>query len=812
MIPGLTAAEVAEQRRLGLINVSVEQSSRTVGEILKANALTRFNALLGAMLVVILIVGPIQDAMFGLILIFNTGIGTVQEWRAKRSLDKLAIVTTPLVRVVRDGITASVPPTDVVLGDVIDIQPGDQIVVDGDVLVATGLEVDESLLTGESEPVRKESDTKVMSGSFVAAGSGLMRTTRVGAEAYAATLNAEAKRFTAVRSELRDGINRMLRVITWVLVPVAGLLVWSQLAHNHDFHDAIRGSVAGTVTMVPEGLVLLTSIAFAVGAVRLARQRVLVRELPALEGLARVDVLCIDKTGTLTTGKLGFESVRTIDVGEPADIAARVALGALVASDSSPNATVRAIGDVMPVRDEGWQPAQRVAFSSSRKYSGTDFGAHGVWLLGAPDVLLAGVQDTVGQGAAAIVNGIVRDGRRAVLLARAERLPADADLATCGRIEPVAVIALRDVLRPDAAKTLAYLSSQDIRVKVISGDHPTTVGSIAAQLGLSAQGTNVDATTLPKTDSPEFRQAVEDNDIFGRVTPHQKQAMVAALQANGHTVAMTGDGVNDVLALKAADLGIAMGSAAPAARAVAQLVLLDDAFSAVPAVVAEGRRVIANIERVANLFLTKTVYATVLALVVGVARLPFPFLPRHLTLVSALTIGIPAFFLALAPNAQRARPGFIGRVLRFAAPAGLVAAAATFGAYSLARSETSTSLAAARTIATYVLAGVALWILSILARPATRAHQWLIASMVALLAASLAVPWARTFFALTLPRPVLGLAGVGVAALAGLALEAGWLAAGSTTAIASAGADRLAARRVARLHAKDTGPFRDDVS
>lgn len=800
MISGLTAAQVAEQRRLGLINVSVEHSSRTVGEILKANAFTRFNALLGAMLVVILIVGPIQDAMFGLILVFNTGIGTVQEWRAKRSLDRLAIVTIPLVRVLRDGATMSTPPSDVVLGDVIDIQQGDQIVVDGDVLIATNLEVDESLLTGESEPVRKEPGAAVMSGSFVAAGSGLMQTTRVGGQAYAATLSAEVKRFTSVRSELRDGINRMLRVITWVLVPVAGLLVWSQLAHNHDFRDAVRGSVAGTVTMVPEGLVLLTSIAFAVGAVRLARLRVLVRELPALEGLARVDVLCIDKTGTLTTGKIGFESLSTVDTdaGEPAVVAARAALGALAASDSSPNATVRAIRDAMPAGDGGWQPAERVAFSSARKYSGTDFGTHGVWLLGAPEVLLAGVPDTVGQSVVAIVNGIVRDGRRAVLLARAERLPANADLATGGRIDPVAVVALHEELRPDAAKTLAYLASQDVRVKVISGDHPATVASIAAQLGLIAQGKDIDATTLPAMDSPAFLEAVERNDIFGRVTPHQKRAMVAALQANGHTVAMTGDGVNDVLALKVADLGIAMGSGAPAARTVAQLVLLDDAFSALPSVVAEGRRVIANIERVANLFLTKTVYATVLALAVGVARLPFPFLPRHLTLVSALTIGIPAFFLALAPNTERARPGFIMRVLRFAAPAGIVAAAATFGAYSLARSEPSTSLAAARTIATYVLAGVALWVLSILARPATRARQWLIASMVALLAASLAVPWARTFFALTLPRPLLGLAGVGVAALAGLAMEAGWLAAGSTTAIASAGANRLAARRMAR--------------
>ena len=369
-----------------------------------------------------------------------------------------------------------------------------------------------------------------------------------------------------------------------------------------------------------------------------------------------------------------------------------------------------------------------------------------------------------------------------MLLARAERLPADG--ADLGRRDAVALVVLRDVLRPDAASTLEFLAAQGVSVKVISGDNPRTVAALATQLGLRLKGEPVDARRLPDVDSAELRAALEEADVFGRVAPHQKQAIVAALQAGGHTVAMTGDGVNDVLALKSADLGIAMGSGTQAARGVAQLVLLDDAFSAVPKVVGEGRRVIANVERVANLFLTKTVYATVLALTVGVLELPFPFLPRHLTLVSAVTIGIPGFFLALAPNAKRARKGFMGRVLRFAIPAGVVAAAATFAAYSLARSEPTTSLASARTVATLVLAGVALWVLSILTRPATPARQWLIASMVALLVAALVVPWSRQFFALTFPRPVLWLAGVGVAGLAGLALEGGWLAAASVQSLA----------------------------
>ncbi|HEX7106736.1 MAG TPA: HAD-IC family P-type ATPase, partial [Acidothermaceae bacterium] len=574
-----------------------------------------------------------------------------------------------------------------------------------------------------------------------------------------------------------DGINRLLRIITWVLVPVAVLLAWSQFRSNRAIADAARGSVAGTVTMVPEGLVLLTSIAFAIGAVRLARSKVVVRELPALEGLARVDVLCIDKTGTLTTGELSLDAVLPLGGAAADDV--RAALAALAAADPSPNPTMTALRQALADAAPGWPAVARLAFSSSRKYSGADFGANGAWLLGAPEIV--GGEGVASRELDGAMREAVEAGRRTLLLARAEQLPVgDAEL---GRREAVALVVLRDVLRPDAASTLEFLAAQGVSVKVISGDNPRTVAALATQLGLRLTGDPVDARTLPDVDSPQLRAALRDRDVFGRVVPQQKQAIVAALQAGGHTVAMTGDGVNDVLALKSADLGIAMGSGTQAARGVAQLVLLDDAFSAVPKVVAEGRRVIANVERVANLFLTKTVYATVLALTVGVLSLPFPFLPRHLTLVSGVTIGIPGFFLALAPNAKRARKGFMGRVLRFAIPAGVVAAAATFGAYSMARSEPTTSLESARTVATLVLAGVALWVLSILTRPATRARQWLIASMVGLLVAALVVPWSREFFALTFPRPVLWLAGVGVAGLAGLALEGGWLAAASVQSL-----------------------------
>lgn len=813
-LEGLTAAEVAARRARGLVNSSAIPPSRTVLEILRANVFTRFNALLGGLFAVILVVGPIQDGLFGLVLVFNTAIGVVQELRAKRTLDRLAVITAPHAIVRRDGSTQTIPASEVVIDDVIELRPGEQVVVDGEILAADGLEIDESLLTGESDPITKRPADAVLSGSFVVAGSGLMRATRVGTSSYGAQLAAEARRFTLVRSELRDGINQILRVITWILIPVAALLAWSQLAHNHNLPDAIRGSVAGTVTMVPEGLVLLTSIAFAVGVVRLATQRVVVRELPAIEGLARVDVLCIDKTGTLTTGRLTFDELRP--VGTATAQAAWTALAALVRSEETPNATISAIRaavDQRPERAEAsqWTAVAKLAFSSARKFSGADFGPNGIWLLGAPEVLLArqpadaappppaddnadhrpGGSNGEPFAAAALtqasdeIDAITRSGRRVLLLARAQHFPeaaaddGDRRYPDPGRVEPTALVVLRDELRPDAAETLHFLAAEGVQVRVISGDHPQTVGSIAAQLGLAQLGNPVDARRLPTADSEELRAAMEANSVFGRVTPHQKRAMVAALRAQGHVVAMTGDGVNDVLALKDADLGIAMGSGTTAARGVAQLVLLDDAFRAVPAVVGEGRRVIANVERVANLFLTKTVYATVLALTVGVAQLPFPFLPRHLTLVSGLTIGIPAFFLALAPNAARARPGFVGRVLRFAVPAGVVAAAATFGAYTLARSDPTTSLEEARTVATLVLAGIGLWILSILARPATRPKQWLVASMITLLVLALIIPWSRSFFALELPRPVLWLAGVGVAGLAGLVLEAGWLAADS---------------------------------
>jgi cation-transporting ATPase E len=784
---GLTADQVRARQRAGRTNSVAATTSRSVTDIVRANVFTRFNAILGSLLAVILVVGPIQDALFGLVLVSNTLIGIVQEVRAKRTLDHLALVVASRATVVRDGAPVEVAREAIVLDDLVRLGPGDEVLVDAVVVEAVGFEVDEALLSGESEPVAKAVGDEVLSGSYVAAGSAHVRATRVGEDAYAARFGREARGFDLVRSELRAGIDRILRGLTYVLVPAAALLITSQLVANKSLPEAIRSSVGGVGSMIPEGLVLLTSVAFAVGIVRLGRQRVLVNELAAIEGLARVDVLCLDKTGTLTDGNL---TVTAIDpVGHP-DGDVHAAIGALAAADPRPNASLRALAAACP--PPGWAVTTWVPFSSATKWSAVDAGPHGVWLLGAPDVVLAAATDVASSRVLARVEARAAAGRRLMLLASSASLDGDTLPASP---RPVALVELEERLRPDAARTVAWFADEGVALRVLSGDHPETVAAVAERAGIDRAGEPVDARHLPD-DPAGMTDAMARATVFGRVAPAQKRAMVGALQRGGHVVAMTGDGVNDVLALKAADLGIAMGAGSPATRAVGRVVLLDNAFERLPAVVAEGRRVIANIERVANLFLTKTVYATLLAVAVGVARLPYPFYPRHLTIVSSLTIGIPGFFLALAPNTTRAHHGFVGRVLRFAVPAGTVAAASTFAGYALARAEPGVSLREARTTATVVLFLVALWVLGILARPYTGHRGLLVGSMAGAFAAVLAVPALRDFFALDLPAAVVLLAGIGVASVGCAALELGWRVTGWVEGWRGA---RAAARR------RDTG-------
>lgn len=763
-IVGLRGDEVAARVASGQTNAIGSGPSRTTGDIVRANVVTRFNAILGSLLAVILVVGPIQDALFGIVLVLNTLIGIIQELRAKATLDRLALLAAPRATARRDASDVELALGDVVLDDVLRLTPGEQVVVDGVVLVAEGLEVDESLLTGEADPLAKDPGAEVLSGSFVTAGSGWYRATRVGADSYASQLAAEARRFTVVHSELRAGIDRILRIVTLLMVPVAFLLVSSQLVHNENLPDAIRGSVAGVGSMIPEGLVLLTSVAMAVGVIRLGRRRVLVQELPAVEVLARVDVVCLDKTGTLTEGTMALAAVETLDRSAPVEDA----LGALAATDPTPNPSMTAISEAFG--DESpWSATHAVPFSSSRKWSGATFGHRGSWVLGAPEVVAA-PEGGLPPPLAGHVRRRAAAGQRVLLLARSPE-PLRSPTLPAG-LQPVAVVALEDRIRPDARATLDFFARQGVALKVISGDSPLTVSAVAGRLGMPGAQDAVDARELPD-DPALLADTMDRQTVFGRVAPHQKRAMVQALQARGHVVAMTGDGVNDVLALKDADIGVALGAGSGAARAVSQLVLLDNGFHALPAVVAEGRRVIANVERVANLFLTKTVYATLLALSVGVAQLPFPFLPRHLTVVSALTIGIPAFFLALAPNAARARPGFVRRVLTFAIPAGTVAGAATFAAYALVRAE-GLDLAVSRTTATAVLFGVGMTVLAILARPLTPSKQWLLGLMGFLFVAVLAVAPVREFYGLVVLPIAVWVQVVVITGMAGLAIYSGW--------------------------------------
>jgi cation-transporting ATPase E len=711
-----------------------------VAEILRGNILTRFNFILGSLLVVILVVGQPQDALFGIVLVANALIGIVQELRAKRALDRLAVLSAPRVRVMRNGEPTDIASDSLVRGDLVEVRSGDQVVADGSVRESTGLQVDESLLTGESRPVDKEVHDSLLSGSFVSSGSGLYQATAVGTDSYARQLADEARRFSLVRSELMEGINRILRYITWAIVPVAILTTISQLHANLSVDTALSGTVAALVGMVPQGLVLLTSVAFGVAAVGLARHGILVQQLPAVEGLARVDVVCFDKTGTLTDGVVAFDRLVALDADTPVE----GALGAL-ADDENRNETLDAIARRFPA-PHGWVRQEAVAFSSARKWSGATFAEHGTWILGAPEIVVRDQPEVTAEA-----DRLAASGRRVVALASSVQ-PLEGDsLPEAPRA--VALILFAEQLRPDALDTVAYFTEQGVALKVMSGDSPLTVGAVATQVHIPGADEPIDARNLPD-DLEDLGRILQERSVFGRVTPRQKQAMVRALQAGGHTVAMTGDGVNDVLALKLADIGIAMGAGASATKAVAELVLLDDSFASVPMVVAEGRRVTANIERVANVFLTKTVWATLLAVMAGIALFSYPFLPRHLTIIDSLTIGIPCFFLALAPNLRRFRPGFVDRVLRFAVPAGIIIAGATFTTYAFAHARGLPSVQQ-RTAATIVTLALGLYVLVLVALPLTWRRVLLVLAMLAGFLALFPLRSVRQFYELQLPHGLL---------------------------------------------------------
>jgi len=748
---GLSAAEVAERVARGAVNRVKDRTSRSVASIVRENVLTLFNAIIVGASIIVLLFGDLRDGIFGGVMIINAVIGIVSELRAKRTLDSLAIVDAPQASVLRDGTLSVIPARDVVLDDVIELALGDQVSVDGTVLVSAGLEIDESLLTGESRPVKKKEGDQLLAGTSVVAGSGRMVATAVGERVYAQGLSEQARAFTRTVSEIQVSINRVLQVVSVMLLPVVALTFYSQNriagGSGGDWREALVLSVASVIGMIPQGLVLLTSMNFAIGSATLARRGVLVQELPAVEVLARVDCLCLDKTGTLTTGGI---RVREVDV-VAGDADTVMSALASAASDRT-NATAEAIWAHV---GEGARSGASeriewsVPFSSARKWSAWGTGRES-WILGAPEFV---IDEAVATNAVLLerVRAIAAGGSRVVALVRADEAVVDDKLPA--RRAVVALVVLEEDLREDAAETLDYFRSQGVHVRVISGDNPTTVGALAAQAGLTAPDGSparlMDARDLPEDLTSEaFNDAIERHDVFGRVTPEQKRAMVGALQARDHCVAMTGDGVNDALALKDADLGIAMGNGTQATKAVAQIVLVDSKFSVLPGVLSEGRRIIANMERVSSLFLAKTTYAAVLVIVTALVGWRYPFLPRQFSYIDSLTIGIPAFFLALWPNPRRYVPGFLKRTLSLAMPTGVILATAALVAFGIVEGPPQ---ARESTAAILSLMLGAIWLLVITSRPLSLWKWVLLASVISATVGGVLLPPVRGFFSMVAP-------------------------------------------------------------
>ncbi|WP_339349394.1 HAD-IC family P-type ATPase [Bifidobacterium indicum] len=792
--PGLTSVQVEERLEAGQVNRTEERSSRTLGQIIRANVFTLFNAIILGAMVVVLLTGQWKDAVFGLVIIINTGIGIATELKAKRTLDNLSILVASDYYVHREGSDLRVSHDAIVRDDLLWIRSGDQIPADARIVESYGLELDESMLTGESRTVRKQTDDKAYSGSTAVSGMALARVTAVGAGSYAATLTAKAKVFKKVHSDLNEGINTILKVMTVVVVPLCILLIFTQMRTvggfqtalaNGTWRQAVVSAVAGVVGMIPEGLVLLTSLNFALAAIRLARKQTLVQQMESVETLARVDALNLDKTGTITDGGIVFDAIHLLDGSGKEGEAVLSQPLVDVCAEENPNATGRAIMEGLPQVLPSGTVKARLPFSSARKWSAILDQSGRLWYFGAPEVLMATRPDAHPQVDSQVA-GLADSGYRVLMLADGGQVPAG-DLRSdyfqeAGSLPtdlvPMALITCSERIRDDAAPTLAWFREQGVRCRIISGDNPATVAAIAGKVGLTgaAKPRAMDARKLPE-DLEELAEVLERVDVLGRVLPDQKKAIVQALHLGGHTVAMTGDGVNDSLALKEADLGIAMGNAAPATKAVAEVVLVDSKFSHLPDVVARGRQVMANMERVAGLFLVKTVYSALISLGVVLTAIPFPYLPRHITYIGALTIGTPAFFLALAPNTRRYRPGFLKRVVAFALPSGLatgltilVAAWTLPGILGLNRSD-SADLTGLRSICAIILFFMGVLVLAQVARPLRSWRGLLVLVFAAAGVIGAFIPLVARFFAITLPQGR-GLALTIVFVLAGAVLMA----------------------------------------
>jgi P-type E1-E2 ATPase len=755
---GLTQIEA--ERRLASRPAAQPSTSRSYKSIVVANVFTVFNLILLAAGVLTLAFGEFQDALFIAVLVANAGIGIAQETRAKRTLDRLAALVAPTATVVRDGDPRRVAVSAVVEGDIVLVEQGDQIVADGVVGRSDGLALDESILTGETAPVPRATGEDVRSGSFALEGSGAYVVTAVGEESYAARVAGIAREFRHPRSPLERSINVLLFILVAILVPLGAALAWALYRRHTSLHDAVPTTVAAVVTLVPEGLILLTSLTFAVAGIRMARRGALAQQLNAIESLASVDTICLDKTGTLTDAHITVEELLAapgVDDGELSH-----ALGRYAASSTARNATLGAI--LEHCGGDAEEPRASVPFSSRRRWSAATIGET-TYVLGAPELFPLGSLEAAAEGRA-------RAGRRVVAFGTARTEPDEESTPAIAQLLGIVVLAER--LRGDARETVDFLRGQGVRLVVISGDRAETVAAVAADAGIDV-GEPLDGSDLPK-DEGSLRRLLEEHSVIGRISPEDKKRVIDALASEGRYVAMVGDGVNDVPALKAARLAIAQGSGSQMARAVADLVLVRGDFASVPPLVAEGRKVLRNLQRVAKLFVAKSAFAMFLVLSIGLTPQAYPLLPRHLTLAAGLTVGIPAFFLALGPSEGRFRSdGFLFDIGRFAVPAGTAAGLGVLASFVFARNVARLPLSESRTIATTVLVLVGLYLILALEATSRRraaAVGVLSAGMLTLYALVLAAPFARHFFALDVP-------GIGsvfvVVAGAALAIAGLWL-------------------------------------
>jgi magnesium-transporting ATPase (P-type) len=752
---GLSSGEAA--KRLHKLGPVEDTSSRSVASIVSGNVFTLFNAIIGAFFIVILAAGLFADAAFGFIAILNSYIGIRQEMKAKETLDNLALLVAPKAKAVRDGQVEEVRADEVVPGDYVRLEPGDQLVADGEVVESRGLTLDESMLTGEADGVRKKPGQRALSGSFAISGSGYYEVDAVRADSYAEKVAGEARTFRHPPSPLQEEVNQVLKVSTWLMLPLAAVLIFALAARSTPFQEAAQTSTAGLITLIPEGLVLLMSVTLAVAAVRLAKLDTLVQQMSATESLAAVDTICVDKTGTLTTGQLELTGIEVADDANAK--VAQKALGRFAASSGERNRTLEAIAENYPGTAE--KVSSEVPFSSDWKWSGLSLNGKGgknrTFVLGAPDVLAARGALELPPVLQAKLEEHTSAGRRVVAFGiTSAPLPSDPATEAPPRVAPVALVVLEETLRPDAAETIAFMREQKMDLKLISGDARQTVTAVAAAVGVAPDAGVIEGDELPE-DRAALGRVAEENTIFCRIRPEQKKALVSALSDRGRYTAMIGDGVNDVPALKQARLAVAMGSGSQITKGVADIVLLKDQFSRLPRAVAEGRRIARNIHRLGRLYVTKTVYAAALIALVAVPGFAFPFLPRHLTLAAFLTIGIPSFVLALAPSDG---PLYRGRLIRalaaFAVPAGLAIAIGSLASFFLVDTVFGGTLEDGRTAATTTLIVLGLSFILLLERGPGREHiaiqsymLALVAALGALYALALAVEPLRHFFELS---------------------------------------------------------------